>query len=150
MNSPSPISPAPARRARGRAAVLVGALLAATTVAGCSFVQEKASDAACAAITPVTDSINGRLDDAVGKISVDPDGAIEQITSLRDSLQTASDTVGSLGSLSSTLDSLTGALDDVLALAEKAAAGAEVTPEETQAVEDRVTGAVESVTGECG
>lgn len=135
--------------ARWRGSVAVVLLAGASALTGCSVVQEAAGPAACAAILPVTDSISERLDEAVAQISVDPDGAIEQITSLRDSLQSASDAVGSLGSLSSVLDSLTGALDDVLALAEKAASGAEVTPEETQAVEDRVNAAVESVTGEC-
>lgn len=137
------------RRRGGPAVFAVFPLVVVASLAGCSFVQEKASEAVCAAITPVTDTINVQLDDAVAQIAVNPDGAVDQITSLRDSLASASEAVGSLGSLDATLDALTGALDDVLALAEKAASGAEVTPEETQAVEDRVNGAVESVTGEC-
>lgn len=136
--------PAPALLAVLTVAALVGG-------AGCAAAQDAAEgavqQAACSAVDPVADQLSDRIDEVVADIAVDPAGAVRELTSWRDGVAATADGVG--GGLGDALDALSSALDSLTGLAQRAADGVTVTPEESDELRQQVREAVAGVLGEC-
>ncbi|TNU73902.1 hypothetical protein FH969_09000 [Miniimonas arenae] len=136
----------PSRRRRA-VALPLALLLAAGALGSCSVVSDAAQTAACAAVTPVAQSVGDRLDELLADIAVDPQGAVTGLTQLRDNTATAVSGVdGRLGDAGA---SLVSALDGLVALAQQAADGATVTPGETADLRAQTEAALTSLVGEC-
>lgn len=135
------------RSLSSRWTIALASSLTLVGLSGCAVAQDAANQAACAALTPVTDQVSERLDDIVGAIELDPAGSLDQLTSWRSSLEATAQ--GLPGGIAGSLDQLLSALDEAIAVAERAAEGATVTPQETQDVEDDVRGALAGLVGDC-
>lgn len=115
-----------------------------------SAASSAVSTVVCAAVRPVATTIGNGLEALVGQISLDPSGVVSTLESWQSSLSTVTSNVSAPAPVQSALETVTGGVEDLLALAQKGAAGTEVTESDTRAARERIDEAVASLTSACG
>ncbi len=134
-----------------RSAVVGLALFAGAGLVGCAEVRDavgdRANQAACDAVEPLATEVGNQVAVAAADITVNPEGALTTLGSLRTKVSALAVTTS--GSVSEALTSVDGALGELEAMAVSVRDGGVISDEAIAALTERITTSLQGAIGDC-